>query len=332
MASTLISSSSYSLNPILPRKTYHHHHQASKNTFPKRYYHASRLSCKAKHNHDDQENSPKTNPNYNHEDLIPPPYILGHRRDVLLGLGSLGAAATLGTGNPLALAAPIQPPDINDCGPPDLPSGATPTNCCPPRPSGIIDFKLPSIQLPLRVRPAAQDVTNEYIKKYKRAVQLMKALPSDDPRSFVQQANVHCAYCDGAYHQVGFPDLDLQVHNSWLFFPFHRWYLYFHERILGSLIGDPTFALPFWNWDSQPGMQIPQLYADKTSSVYDPLRDSTHQPPTLIDLDFNLDSTTNDASVSANYAIMYRQMVSNSKTPRYVIIYLNGQSRFDKFR
>ena len=27
-----------------------------------------------------------------------------------------------------------------------------------------------------------------------------------------------------------------------------RFYLYFHERILGKLIGDDTFALPFWNW------------------------------------------------------------------------------------
>ncbi|KAF7803500.1 polyphenol oxidase, chloroplastic-like [Senna tora] len=41
--------------------------------------------------------------------------------------------------------------------------------------------------------------------------------------SFTQQANIHCAYCDGAYHQVGFPEMDLQVHNSWLFLPFHRW-------------------------------------------------------------------------------------------------------------
>ncbi|MFS7947023.1 putative catechol oxidase [Helianthus anomalus] len=43
----------------------------------------------------------------------------------------------------------------------------------------------------------------------------------------------------------GFPDIEIQIHNSWLFFPFHRWYLYFYERILGKLINDPTFALPF---------------------------------------------------------------------------------------
>ena len=76
---------------------------------------------------------------------------------------------------------------------------------------------------PLRVRPSAHLVDEEYLAKYERAVALMKALPDDDPRSFAQQWRVHCAYCDAAYDQVGFPDLDLQIHNCWLFFPWH-WY------------------------------------------------------------------------------------------------------------
>ncbi|KAF7803499.1 polyphenol oxidase, chloroplastic-like [Senna tora] len=302
-------SSTSSLCP-LPRKPSHFF----KITKPKRHYHASKLTCKAKlHSHDDQE-----------KDQPPQPYILGNRRNVLLGLGSLcGAAATLGADNhPFAFAAPVLPPDLSECGPADLPQGAEPTNCCPPRGTNIIDFKPPPRNgQALRVRPAAHMVSDEYLKKYKKAVDIMKSLPSDDPRSFTQQANVHCAYCDGAYHQVGFPDLDLQVHNSWLFFPFHRWYLYFHERILGSLIGDPTFALPFWNWDSPQGMQLPKIYTPRKSSLYDPLRNASHQPPTLTDLDFNFQDATsgssnNDASVSANLTIMYRQMVSNAKTPR----------------
>ncbi|KAE9591752.1 putative catechol oxidase [Lupinus albus] len=154
----------------------------------------------------------------------------------------------------------------------------------------------------------------DYIAKYKKAVALMKALPSDDPRSFYQQANVHCAYCDAAYNQVGYPNLDLQIHNSWLFFPWHRWYIYFHERILGSLINDTTFALPFWNYDAPRGMQLPSIYADPKSPLYDILRNPNHQPPKLIDLDYNLMEDPN-ASVSANLAIMYRQVVSNGKTP-----------------
>lgn len=239
------------------------------------------------------------------------------RRDILIGLGGLYGATTLAA-SPFAFAAPISGPDVTKCGPADLPSGAAPTNCCPPSTGKIIDFKLPSQPTKLRVRPAAQSVDADYIAKFNKAVELMRALPDDDPRSFKQQANVHCAYCDGAYDQLGFPDLELQVHNSWLFFPFHRYYLYFYERILGKLIGDPTFAMPFWNWDAPAGMQIPSLYTDPSSALYDQFRDKAHQPPAVVNLNFGATdlNTTADQLRQTNLTIMYRQMVSNSRTPR----------------
>ncbi|KAM3709941.1 hypothetical protein ACJW31_02G212900 [Castanea mollissima] len=239
------------------------------------------------------------------------------RRDVLIGLGGLYGAASL-YNDPFAMAAPVTAPDLTKCGKAELPAGAKPTNCCPPPSTNILDFKLPAQNSPLRVRPAAHLADKEYIAKYSKAIELMKALPADDPRSFMQQANVHCAYCDGAHHQVGFPNLELQVHNSWLFFPFHRYYLYFYEKILGKLIGDPTFALPFWNWDSPPGMQLPAIFADPKSPLYDSLRNANHQPPTLLDLDYNGTdvSTTNQDQLSSNLNIMYRQMVSNGKNAK----------------
>ncbi|CAL9015399.1 unnamed protein product [Prunus brigantina] len=258
------------------------------------------VSCKATGNDDQQ----------------PPPGNLDRRRNVLIGLGGLyGGLSSLPT-DPFAFANPISPPDLTQCGPADLPSGALPTNCCPPTYPKIIDFKLPTPSR-LRVRPAAQTVDQSYIDKYSKAIALMKALPDDDPRNFTQQANVHCAYCDGAYDQVGFPDLEIQVHNCWLFFPFHRYYLYFYERILAKLIDDPTFALPFWNWDAPAGMQLPALYANPDSPLYDELRAAAHQPPTLVDLDFNgTDEKVNrEARVNTNLKIMYRQMVSNAKKP-----------------
>ncbi|KAL5096665.1 hypothetical protein RYX36_000992 [Vicia faba] len=256
------------------------------------------------------------------------PNIVGHRRNVLIGLG--GLYGTLAA-NPFALASPISPPDLSTCGPPDLPLGATPNNinCCPPNSTKILDFKIPSSNQPLRIRQAAHLVNDEYVAKYKKAIQLMKALPSDDPRSFTQQANIHCAYCDGAYSQVGFPNLDLQVHNSWLFFPFHRWYLYFYERILGSLINDPTFTLPFWNYDAPDGMQFPSIYTDSASPLYDKFRSASHQPPTLIDLNYN-DTDDDDVDgnelISNNLTIMYRQVISNGKTSKLFLgnTYLAG--------
>ncbi|KAE8689839.1 Polyphenol oxidase [Hibiscus syriacus] len=154
----------------------------------------------------------------------------------------------------------------------------------------------------------------------------MKALPDDDPRSFTQQANIHCTYCAGAYDQVGFPGLELQIHYSWLFFPFHRYYLYYFERILAHLIDDPTFGLPFWNWDSPAGMLIPHMYTDTKSSLYDERRNSRHYPPTMVDLDYNGidETTTNEARIQSNLRIMYRQMVSNAKTTS---LFLGGPLR-----
>ncbi|KAI3795828.1 hypothetical protein L1987_38488 [Smallanthus sonchifolius] len=139
------------------------------------------VSCKTLDNNDHQEiNSGKID-----------------RRNVMLGLGGLYGA--FGSGS-LAFADPIMAPDITKCGAADLPQGAQPTKCCPPFPKKITDFKLPP-KSTIRVRPAAHLVNKDYIAKFNKAIELMKALPDDDPRSFKQQTAVHCAYCDGAYDQ-----------------------------------------------------------------------------------------------------------------------------------
>ncbi|KAF2303639.1 hypothetical protein GH714_020474 [Hevea brasiliensis] len=134
------------------------------------------------------------------------------RRDVLIGLGGLCGATTLGD----PFAKPILASDLTKCGKVHLPHGAKPINCCPPPSTNILDFKLPYSNSPLRIRPAAHLVDDAYIAKYSKAIELMKALPDDDPRSFKQQANIHCASCDGAYHQLGFPDLKYQTAKLFL--------------------------------------------------------------------------------------------------------------------
>lgn len=192
------------------------------------------------------------------------------RRDVLLGLG--GAAATVATvmtpGGviPPATAAPVAPPDLSKC---HIATSAPDGNnkCCPPYSSAdIIDYDFP--RTPLRVRRPAHEVKedDEYMAKYKEAVRKMKELKSDHPWNFYQQALVHCAYCNDAYDQVGYPNASLQVHYSWLFLPWHRYYLHFFERILGRLIDDDTFTLPFWNFDVEEGMTVPEIFTNDTTS------------------------------------------------------------------
>uniref|UniRef100_A0A0D9W9R3 Tyrosinase copper-binding domain-containing protein n=1 Tax=Leersia perrieri TaxID=77586 RepID=A0A0D9W9R3_9ORYZ len=235
------------------------------------------------------------------------------RRDVLLGIGCAAAAAGMAATNTnTSLAAPIQAPDLGECHeavdvPPTAPEIP---NCCPtyvPGRTVTVDFAPPPPYSPLRVRPAAHLVDRAYLAKYERAVSLMKALPDDDPRSFAQQWRVHCAYCDGAYDQVGFPGLEIQIHSCWLFFPWHRMYLYFHERILGKLIGDDTFALPFWNWDAPAGMSFPAIYANRSSPLYDPRRNQAHLPPFPLDLDYSGTDTTlpKDQLIDQNLKIIH---------------------------
>ncbi|KAK1439696.1 hypothetical protein QVD17_05516 [Tagetes erecta] len=107
-------------------------------------------------------------------------------------------------------------------------------------------------------------------------------------------------------------------YNSWLFFPFHRWYLYFYERILGKLINDPTFALPFWKWDFPEGMEIPEMFIPKYTSgilnpLYDVYRDATHVDKKLVDLDYDKDEKklSNQEQIKCNLRTVYRDMIRN---------------------
>nr|ADY18412.1 chloroplast polyphenol oxidase precursor [Solanum melongena]QLG20184.1 chloroplast polyphenol oxidase precursor [Solanum melongena] len=239
------------------------------------------------------------------------------RRNVLLGLGGLYGAANLA---PLAAsAAPIPSPDPKSCSKAHIkPNKEVPYSCCPPPPQDIDSvpyYKFPPMTK-LRIRPPAHAVDEEYIAKYQLATSRMRELDKDpfDPLGFKQQANIHCSYCCGAYKVGG---KVLQVHSSWLFFPFHRWFLYFYERILGSLINDPTFALPYWNWDHPKGMRIPPMFDHEGSSLYDEKRNQNHRNGKIINLGFSCKETqtTELQTMTNNLTLMYRQMVTNAPCP-----------------
>ncbi|MFI5079169.1 MAG: tyrosinase family protein, partial [Vicinamibacteria bacterium] len=85
-----------------------------------------------------------------------------------------------------------------------------------------------------------------------------------DPRGIVHQANVHCWNCGQS----------TQIHGSWSFFAWHRAELYFHERILGRLIKDEDFRLPYWDWDVSSHRTLPGAYTNPNDAT-NPLFNAT---------------------------------------------------------
>ena len=157
------------------------------------------------------------------------------RRDLVTG--SLAGAVALSTTRAWAQLGPT-----------------VPEHCVPPIPPGQPSAFTPVANAPMRVRKSAFELSDPEIDKLKSAYQALRNLAQqspDDPRNWYHQGQVHCWYCSGALDGLW----GQEIHGSWWFLPWHRSYLFFHEQILGSLIGDPTFALPFWDWDT-PGRDL----------------------------------------------------------------------------
>jgi polyphenol oxidase len=178
------------------------------------------------------------------------------RRDFVAGTLAAGAAAFAG---PRAWAQ----------------GGATvPLHCVPPLPPGEpVNFVPPTSSA--RIRKSAFELDAGEIARLKKAYAALRDLTQqkpDDPRGWFHQGQVHCWYCSGAVDGLN----GQEIHGGWWFLPWHRAYLFFHEQILGSLIGDPTFALPYWDWDTPGRNKFPfDAYGqpgDTGNPLYDPTR------------------------------------------------------------
>src|SRR5467141_3212498 len=105
-----------------------------------------------------------------------------------------------------------------------------PVDCSAPS-HGVAKHIFFNSSAPILPRKSAWDLSTDEITRLQNAYQAMRNLTTsspDDPRGWMQQANVHCFNCSGGYDAS-----NVEIHGGWWFMPWHRCYLHVHERILG---------------------------------------------------------------------------------------------------
>jgi hypothetical protein len=101
-----------------------------------------------------------------------------------------------------------------------------------------------------------------HLESYAKAVAAMKEQPTAIKKglkkkpnglNWSRQAEIHLNNCP---------------HGTWAFFPWHRDYLRRFEDIIRQMSGDASFALPYWDWTSNP--ELPRAFVSPDSSLFMP--------------------------------------------------------------
>lgn len=116
----------------------------------------------------------------------------------------------------------------------------------------------------LRHRRNARTLTAGQLADFRRAITLSQAIKDD--RGYQAWAGIH-----------GLPLPVSCTHNSPLFLPWHRAYLYFFEKSLQDRVAGVT--LPWWNWTMRHDEGLPAVYtaARGADGKPNPLRGSPIQ-------------------------------------------------------
>lgn len=96
------------------------------------------------------------------------------------------------------------------------------------------------------------DPAGPELAAYARGIAAMRAHPDTDPTSWAYQANRH-----GTIDPRALPGWATCEHFTHFFLSWHRMYLYRFERILGKAAGDPSFALPYWDYADPAQRALP---------------------------------------------------------------------------
>jgi tyrosinase len=92
------------------------------------------------------------------------------------------------------------------------------------------------------------------VATYRDGVGLLKQKAAGDKSGWVGLAGIHGLNLS-AYHFC--------PHGNWYFLPWHRAYILTYERFIRELTGNRDFALPYWDWTSDPTM--PEVFLKPTT-------------------------------------------------------------------
>jgi tyrosinase len=102
---------------------------------------------------------------------------------------------------------------------------------------------------------------------YRKAINAMKALPTEDPCSWTYQAAIH-----GTDLTPVLTAWNSCHTNAKFFWSWHRMYLYWFERIVRKHSGMYDWALPYWDWANPAQRQLPPAFRVVGSALHDPSR------------------------------------------------------------
>jgi tyrosinase len=142
--------------------------------------------------------------------------------------------------------------------------------------AGAIAAHWPTQGQTIYVRQSIAEFSKDAAKvdAYRAGVRRMKSRPVGDPTSWAYQANIH-GVVSGTTLKPAWRTCD---HGTWYFLPWHRMYIYWFERILRRASGDPTFALPYWDYSDPDQRLLPRIFrepANTSNSLYEPNRRSS---------------------------------------------------------
>jgi hypothetical protein len=132
-----------------------------------------------------------------------------------------------------------------------LPTPATPTRFIPAE---------PKVQVRRPVADLAESAHAEELKALREAVDLVRKLPDSDVTSWNKQVAQHCVRSN--------PSVAGNIHANWQFFPWHRAFLYFHERILRIQSKNDDLRLAYWDWENLGNRTVPKIYAEEGQPLY----------------------------------------------------------------